>query len=77
MKALFNCSVIKNVYLCDDESLLELKITFFDELDKHWLYRINISDLAHKDYVKEKIATAYNTIKKALMNNDKFVEVEL
>lgn len=77
MKALFNCSVIKNVYMRSDESLLELEIAYFNEMDKHWLYRKNISDLAHKDYVKEKIAIAYNTIKQALLNNDKFVEVEL
>lgn len=77
MKALFNCSVIKNVYLRDDTSILELEITYLDELDRSWIYKKNISDLAHKDYVQEKIANAYNTIKQALFNNDKFVEVEL
>lgn len=77
MKALFNCSVIKNVYLRNDAWELELEITYLDELDKHWLYRKDISKLAHTDYVKEKIATAYNTIKQALLNNDKFVEVEI
>ena len=77
MKALFNCSVIKNVYLRDDTSILELEITYLDELDRSWIYKKIISDLAHKDYVKGKIATAYNTIKQALLNNDKFVEVEL
>ena len=77
MKALFNCSVIKNVYLRNDARELELEITYLDELDKHWLYRKDISKLAHTDYVKEKIATAYNTIKQALLNKDKFVEVEL
>lgn len=77
MKALFNCSVIKNVYLRDDTSILELEITYLDELDRSWIYKKNISDLAHKDYVKGKISTAYNTVKQALLNNDKFVEVEL
>jgi hypothetical protein len=65
------------VYLRSDTSILELEITYLNEMDKHWLYRINISDLAHKDYVKGKISTAYNTVKQALLNNDKFVEVEL
>ena len=72
MKALFNCSVIKNVYLRNDAMFLELEITYLDELDKHWICRKKLSD-----YAKEKITTAYNTIKQALMNNDKFVEVEL
>lgn len=77
MKALFNCSVIKNVYLRNDTNIVELEVTYLDELDRSWLYRKNISDLANKDYAKEKIATAYNTIKQALLNNDKFVEIEL
>jgi hypothetical protein len=77
MKALFNCSVIKNVYLRNDTNIIELEITYLDELDRSWLYKKNISDLAHKDYMKEKIANAYNTIKQALLNNDKFVEIEL
>lgn len=77
MKALFNCLSIKNVYLRHDGKVVELEITYFDELDRRWLYKKNISDLAHKDYVQEKIATAYNTIKQALLNNDKFVEIEL
>lgn len=77
MKALFNCSVIKNVYLRDGASVLELEVTYLDELDRSWLYKKYISDLAHKDYAKAKIATAYNTIKQALLNNDKFVEIEL
>ena len=77
MKALFNCSVIKNVYLRNDAREIELEITYLDELDKHWFHRKNISNLAHTDYVREKITTAYDTIKQALLNNDKFVEVEL
>lgn len=77
MKALFNCSVIKNVYLRDCASVLELEVTYLDELDRSWLYKKNISDLAHKDYAKEKIKTAYNTIKQALLNKEPFVEIEL
>ena len=77
MKALFNCSVIKNVYLRDDTNIIELEVTYLDELDRSWLYKKNISDLAHKDYAKEKIATAYNTIKQALLNKELFVEIEL
>lgn len=77
MNALFNCSVIKNVYLRYDERVLELEITYLDALDKRWIYRKNISDLAHTGYVKKEIETAYNTIKQALLNNDKFVEIIL
>lgn len=77
MKALFNCSVIKNVYLRDGASVLELEVTYLDELDRSWLYKENISNLAHKDYAKEKIATAYNTIKQALLSKEPFVEIEL
>lgn len=77
MKALFNCSVIKNVYLHNDAREIELEITYLDELDKHWVYRKKIAVLANTDYVKGKIATAYDTIKQALLNNDKFVEIEL
>jgi len=77
MKALFNCSVIKNVYLHNDTNIVELKVTYLDELDGPWLYKQNISDLAHKDYAKEKIAKVYNTIKQALLNKETFVEIEL
>ena len=77
MKALFNCSVIKNVYLRNDTNIIELEVTYLDELDRSWLYKKHISDLAHKDYAKEKIASAYNTIKQALLNKEPFVEIEL
>lgn len=77
MKALFNCSVIKNVYLRNDTNIIELEVTYLDELDRSWVYKKNISDLAHKDYAKEKVTTAYNTIKQALLNKKSFVEIEL
>ena len=77
MKALFNCSVIKNVYMRNDTNIVELEVTYLDELDRSWVYKKNISDLAHKDYAKEKVTTAYNTIKQALLNKKSFVEIEL
>lgn len=77
MKALFNCSVIKNVYLRNDTNIIELEVTYLDELDRSWLYKKNISDLAHKDYAKGKVTTAYETIKHALLNKKSFVEIEL
>lgn len=77
MKALFNCSVIKNVYLRNDTNIVELEVTYLDELDRSWIYKKNISDLAHKDFAKEQIATAYNAIKQALLNKKPFVEIEL
>ena len=77
MKALFNCQVIKNVYLRDGASVLELEVTYLDELDRSWLYREKISDLAHKVFAKEKVTTAYEIIKSALLNNKTYVEIEL
>lgn len=77
MKALFNCSVIKNVYLRDDTSIIELEVTYLDELDKSWLYRKNITKLAHENFAKEKVKTAYESIKDALLKNITYVEVEL
>lgn len=77
MKALLNCSVIKNVYLRNDTNILELEVTYLDELDKSWIYRKNISDLAHKDFAKEIVTTAYETIKNALLKNITYVEIEL
>ena len=35
MKALFNCSVIKNVYLRDNERKVELEITYLDDSEKN------------------------------------------
>ena len=78
MKALFNCSVIKNVYLRLETSPIELEITYTDDSDKTWISRKSIDNmLCNKQYYKEMYEKAYNTIKQALLNNDKFVEVEL
>lgn len=73
MKALFNCSVIKNVYLRLETSPIELEITYTDDPDKTWISRKSIDKQYHKGMYEK----AYNTIKQALLNNDKFVEVEL
>ena len=77
MKVLFNCSVIKNVYLRLETSPIELEITYTDDPDKTWISRKSIDKMCDKLYYKEKYEKAYNTIKQALLNNDKFVEVEL
>lgn len=61
----------------NDTNIVELEVTYLDELDRSWVYKKNISDLAHKDYAKEKVTTAYNTIKQALLNKKSFVEIEL
>lgn len=78
MKALFNCSVIKNVYLRLETSPIELEITYTDDPNITWKSRKSIDgmycDTRHYEGMYEK---AYNTIKQALLNNDKFVEVEL
>lgn len=77
MKILFNCKTIKNVFLRVDKSPYELEITYLDDPSKTWLYRKNVSDIAHKDYHKDRITFAYKTIKSALLNNESFVEIEL
>lgn len=77
MKALFNCSVIKNVYLRLETSPIELEITYTDDSDKTWISRKSIDKMCDKQYHKGMYEKAYNTIKQALLNNDKFVEVEL
>lgn len=77
MKALFNCSVIKNVYLRIEASPLELEITYTDDPNKTWKSRISTDSLCNKNYYEDRYEKAYNTIKQALLNNDKFVEVEL
>lgn len=77
MTTLFNCKTIKNVYLRVDKSPYELEITYLDNQTKTWLYRQSVSDLAHKDYHKDRITLAYQTIKSALLNNEHFVEIEL
>ena len=77
MKILFNCSVIKNVYLRLDSSPIELEITYTDDPNKTWRSGIRLDGLNDRKYYKEMYEKAYNTIKQALLNGDKFVEIEL
>lgn len=77
MKVLFNCSVIKNVYLRLDLSPIELEITYLDTQSKTWISRDTINSLADREYHKQRYEKAYNKIKEALLNKDNFVEIEL
>lgn len=77
MKALFNCSVIKNVYLRLESSPIELEITYTDDPNITWKSRKSIDRMSNPQYHKGIYEKAYNAIKQALLNNDKFVEVEL
>lgn len=77
MKALFNCSVIKNVYLRIDLSPIELEITYTDDPNKTWMIKKSIDSMCDGSYHKEKYKKAYNTIKQALLNKEPFVEIEL
>lgn len=45
MKALFNCSVIKNVYLRLESSPIELEITYTDDPDRTWKSRKSIDGM--------------------------------
>lgn len=77
MKALFNCSCIKNVYLRLDLSPIELEITYINDPNKTWNSRMPINDISNREYHKKKYEKAYNTIKKALLEKETFVEIEL
>lgn len=80
MKALFNCSVIKNMYLRDNDNMgVELEITYLDNADKTWVSRRNIDKLSqtNREYQIERYTKAFEKLKQALLNNDKYVEIEL
>lgn len=77
MKALFNCLVIKNVYLRLETSPIELEITYTDDPNITWKSKKVIDTMCNRQYYKGRYEKAYNDIKQALLNNDKFVEVEL
>lgn len=77
MKALFNCSIIKNVYLRTKLSPIELEITYLDTPDKSWICRKTIDGMSNREYHTQRYEKAYNTIKEALLNKDNFVEIEL
>lgn len=77
MKALFNCSVIKNVYLRIELSPIELEITYTDDQSKAWMSKRTIDEMSNRKYQKELYEKAYNTIKEALLNKEPFVEIEL
>lgn len=77
MKALFNCTVIKNVYLRLDSSSIELEITYLDTQTKTWKSGKVLDRMSNREYYKQRYEKAYNTIKDALLNKDNFVEIEL
>lgn len=78
MKQLFNCLCIKTVTLrIDSYTVIELEVSFLDDKESRWMYRKNISDIADKQYHKDKLANAYSKIKEALVGESRFVEIEL
>ena len=77
MKALLNCSVIKNVYLRIDLSPIELEISYTDDPKISWVSRKSIDSMCDRQYHKERYKKAYDTIKQALLNKESFVEIEL
>ena len=77
MKALFNCSCIKNVHLRLDSSPIELEITYTNDPNTTWKSRKFLDNVSDKKYYKELFETAYNAIKKALLEKEAFVEIEL
>lgn len=77
MKALFNCSVIKNVYLRLDSSPIEIEVTYTNDPDTTWMCRKSLDNISERKYHVGKFKKAYKTIKKALLNKEPFVEIEL
>lgn len=78
MKQLFNCSCIKNVTLrIDSDKVIELEVSYLDDKKNSWACMKNISDIADKQYQKDKLANAYSKIKEALVGESRFVEIEL
>lgn len=77
MKALFNCSVIKNVYLRLETSPIELEVTYTDDPNIRWQSKKTLDNIYDKQPHKERYEKAYNDIRQALLNNDKFVEIIL
>ena len=78
MIQLFNCLRIRSVTLrIDSDKVIELGVSYLDDKENSWLYIKNISDIADKQYHKDKLANAYSTIKEALVGESRFVEIEL
>lgn len=78
MIQLFNCSCIKNVTLrIDSDKVIKLEVSYLDDKENSWVYMNNISDIADKQYHKDKLANAYSTIKEALAEGSRFVEIKL
>ena len=80
MKALFNCSVIKNVYLRDKDKIwVELEITYLDNSDRTWVSRRDMDKLSqtNRECQFEKYTKAFENLKQALLNKEPFAEIEL
>lgn len=76
MRALFNCSCIKNVYLRTEGDFVELEI-YNDDNSKSFMSRKNLRGLANPEYFIEKYESTYESIKQALLKNASFIEVVL
>ena len=78
MIQLFNRSCIKNVILrIESDMVIALEVSYIDDKEHPWVYMKNISDIADKQYHKDKLANAYSAIKGALVGGLKFVEIKL
>ena len=74
MKAIFNCSQIRDVELRRlKNDIMELEIQFTDQC--HWVKRKSLNS-AILSTVQE-FENAYEDIRKALLDGDKFVSIEI
>lgn len=78
MKALFNSSCIKGVFLRNDtNSYIELEITYVNDSETRWISRKSVTDMSDFKYHNDKYTKQYERIKEALSKNQTFVEIEL
>lgn len=50
-------------------------VSYLNDKEGRWSYMKNISDIADKQYHKDKLSNAYSTIKEALVGESMFVEI--
>lgn len=83
MKLLLNLKRVNNVIVSGLEDYpyrnsVKMKINYYDG-EPALEYKKDLTNLcdSSKDYEIKKVGKAYNTIKQALLKNEKYVEIEL
>lgn len=74
MKATFNCSEIRNVFLRRLDSCLELEINYINDGERFLARKSLKKDICN---IIEDFSNAYEYISEALIEGDDFVSIEL